>query len=55
MGVDATAIEAALATVKGIRDALTAAGRHEAAFEIPDDERDALGRAGEVLRSVPHL
>jgi hypothetical protein len=92
MGVDAAAVEGALATVQRVLDALTARagrGQHEAAYEIaraqfaasvraswpanlsavaqaieraladaavaiPDEERDALRRAADVLRAVPH-
>jgi hypothetical protein len=89
MGVDAAAVEGALATVQRVLDALTARGQHDAAYEIaraqfaasvraswpanlsgvaqaieralgdpavaiPDEERDALRRAADVLRAVPH-
>jgi hypothetical protein len=89
MGVDAAAVEGALATVQRVLDALTGRGQHEAAYEIaraqfaasvraswpanlsavaqaieralgdaavaiPDEERDALRRAADILRAVPH-
>lgn len=89
MGVDAAAVEGALATVQRVLDALTARGQHEAAFEIaraqfsasvraswpanlaavaqaieralgdasvaiPDEERESLRHAAQVLRAVPH-
>lgn len=45
MGVDATAVDAALATVQRVLDALTARGQHDAAFEIARAQFSASVRA----------
>jgi hypothetical protein len=45
MGVDASAVEAALATLQRVLDDLTARGQHEAAFQLARAQFSASVRA----------